>query len=760
MDEPTGDEMEIFLDGQERFPEDVEDPGEGTSLQNDEGNAERKSLSAHRSDQSPQGAVIITRWDSDEDEEDSEPVFSGPGLKRHRWSKKRGKKEEGREDYARMASEDFWLLHERALRLTDIDGETFPSLLMPKMTIATIKTVLQSSLAYDKRRAFFIFGPEPINSSGREVIQEFLKIVKSTRLISINTEGNKYPHPTRKEESGEPAPLVILVVANLSGTILCFPDSVSLPIELREVIEDVAIYKVGSGLCREAEELARIGVRFRGWAETGALYRAFLKKEEKTSLEVQCKFLNDFEPSQDRFPYFKYSWKWDRGLKKGLAKFWPYECYPHVSMNVRAPLGVVCAVAVKFALDQKLPDDTFAFPIIFEALDLVRAKAGVDLQDLSSDVRQNWVAKPPESSSFRRHERLQNCRELTFIRKGQADFVEVLEDFYNRGIVASNAYRLYLDPEGSRLPFPTRSICVASLTGKFFRWACSACGSPNHRWRACPEGKAGEPLECSYPHDGVTDLKPHTIRTCPALHHYCSLCFMRGHFPQVHRAGTYTQRQLRERFLLNQPKGLLTSILLLSTRPQGQGDFIAPCWRFGLLSLSFQRDAISRHHLRVPPTVRLGPDRKRADPGEEDRRAALIRKIEDARRRAERFAPVEFRHQTPTEIKAPKVKNPDHPVWKRLGRGPTGEKGAPVPRSFESAREKSAPAHISRTSGEKVAPGQDDLQGHDQDVEVRPPPEPESDLGSDYADAYIIEETVDESEEESYWVAGGRTHLE
>ena len=85
-------------------------------------------------------------------------------------------------------------------------------------------------------------------------------------------------------------------------------------------------------------------------------------------------------------------------------------------MNVRVPIAVFCATAVKFAQDRQLSDDTLAFPIAWEGLDLVRAKSGEDLRDVSSDVQDNWIAKMPGESNYPRHQRLQNCRELTYIR--------------------------------------------------------------------------------------------------------------------------------------------------------------------------------------------------------------------------------------------------------------------------------------------------------------------------------------------------------
>jgi len=80
------------------------------------------------------------------------------------------------------------------------------------------------------------------------------------------------------------------------------------------LLTDVSIAKLGSGLNQEGEELHRIRIKMRGWISLGALYRAFLKKEAKTGLEGQCRFLREF-CRREKFPYIKYDWKWAKVLR-------------------------------------------------------------------------------------------------------------------------------------------------------------------------------------------------------------------------------------------------------------------------------------------------------------------------------------------------------------------------------------------------------------------------------------------------------------
>ena len=139
---------------------------------------------------------------------------------------------------------------------------------------------------------------------------------------------------------------------------------------------------------------------------------------------------------------------------------------------------------------------------------------------------------------------------------------------------------------------------------KFFATRCGNCGSTKHRIKDCDKPWSA----CSYEHDGARGLPKHSLRCCPILHNYCRICFLRGHDASAHEIRQFTQRELRQRFLLNQPRGLLTSILLLTTRPQGHEDLVMSHWRFGLMGQNFNRDNISRFYLRVPTGKHLGMD--------------------------------------------------------------------------------------------------------------------------------------------------------
>jgi len=590
--------------------------------------------------------------------------------------------------YRSMVMRDWWSYMERELRLTNCDREEFSGQEMPKFTAETLRIMLANNFNYSPKPRFLLLG-RSLDAGERVIVQDFVDYARKSRLISINTEGCQ---ETRKRKSGEETPLVMVSLSNLNGRILFFEDAVEMPKAVRDLLTDVSVTKLGSGLGREGEELERIGIKMRGWVCSGSLYRAFCQKEAKTGIEAQCRFLTSFCPPT-RFPYIKYDWHWAKDLRLGAWGKIPSDCWQHVCMNVQVPLAIVCAAALKFVEDRKLPDSTLVFPIMWEGLDLVRMKVPEELVNISEDPQENWVAHKPDGFVYSRHQRLNDCRELTFLRRAQADFVEVYEPFYNPGAQAAEAYEMYLDPRGRRWYLPLKKIAKGGAVPGFLAGHCATCGSPYHSNRRCDRTETIR--ACDYEHDDARDLQPHTALACPVLHNYCGECFMRGHDPSAHEKRTATQRELRQRFLAQQPHGLRTSVLLLAHRPGGKERMISSHWRFGLLGQSFRRDAVSRFHLRLRRDVQLGFNKARIRREGEERSEALQEKIdlvqfnaslenplvavsiprfivnESARKRA-----LEKRQEKPPEKRS---------VWERLGPKKCRGENSPTGRFGEEA---------------------------------------------------------------------------
>jgi len=86
-------------------------------------------------------------------------------------------------------------------------------------------------------------------------------------------------------------------------------------------------------------------------------------------------------------------------------------------MNVQVPRSGIWATAIKFAEDRKLPEDTLAFQIMWQGFNLFRMKVPEDLVRILDESQENWVANLPDGLDYSRHQRLNDCKELTFLRK-------------------------------------------------------------------------------------------------------------------------------------------------------------------------------------------------------------------------------------------------------------------------------------------------------------------------------------------------------
>ncbi len=82
--------------------------------------------------------------------------------------------------------------------------------------------------------------------------------------------------------------VVMASVSNLNRKILFFEDAAEMLRAVKDLLTDVSVTKLGSGLGREGEELERIRIKMHRWVCSGSVYRAFCQKEAKTGIEVQC----------------------------------------------------------------------------------------------------------------------------------------------------------------------------------------------------------------------------------------------------------------------------------------------------------------------------------------------------------------------------------------------------------------------------------------------------------------------------------------
>ncbi len=241
--------------------------------------------------------------------------------------------------------------------------------------------------------------------------------------MSINTEGCQ---EMRKWKKREEMPLVMVSVSNLAGRILFFEDAVEMLEDVKDLLIDMSIMKLGSGLSHEGKELERVGIKMRGWVCSGSIYRAFCRKDMKTSIEVQCQFLTSF-CLPTKFPYIKYDRHWAKNLMLGAWGKIPLDCWQHICMSVQVPLAIACAAAINFMEDRKPLNSTLVLPIMWEGLELIQMKVPEELVNISENLQENWVGHKPDRFVYSHHRRLNSCQEMTFLRRAQADFIEVYE---------------------------------------------------------------------------------------------------------------------------------------------------------------------------------------------------------------------------------------------------------------------------------------------------------------------------------------------
>ena len=124
---------------------------------------------------------------------------------------------------------------------------------------------------------------------------------------------------------------------------------------------------------------------------------------------------------------------------------------------------------------------------------------------------------------------------------------------------------------------------------------CSNCGSGRHQSHRCQERENSGP--CQYPHGGMKIDRPHSILTCPALHSYCSICFLRGHHPSQHQTKNFSQAELMARYFKYMPLGLYTCLPFQTRSRKGKTSLRGYHFRMGVAATTFWRDPITRFKL-------------------------------------------------------------------------------------------------------------------------------------------------------------------
>ena len=490
---------------------------------------------------------------------------------------------------------------ERELRL-QASHDPLPLVRMPLLTLKQLKTHLWDKFGHQPNRDVTILVNESSILQHQADIDRLIAEVERTRLLAVFTEE---PDPGQEARNNGEAEVVketvVITLATFSGLTLIIRDPRLVPNKIKTFLTEVAVAKISSRPDRDCKALQKVGISLRGWIDSGAIYRALLNNDANLGLEVQARFL-EAEGYVKAAPQLSNQFEAEAlDAKQRLA-----------IENVLVPTAVTLASALHFGLKRGYPDDKQMFPVIFEAIDLVRNRVPEDLEDLAADPIKNWMVGIPGLGE--KHRTVNDPRALLSFRLMRADFVEVFDPNFNPREAAKVPFRLFVDPDGERVCLPC-SNSIRKGKGYIFKGRCNNCGKFAHQTHHCPELRNGQSPVCVYPHDGVPDLRPHSTRLCPILHHACLICRVKGHSRDVHVWQNFSHRELRERFFQHAHLGLLTSLPYLSLFPEARAKMIKAHWRGGYRADSFNRDLITRYQLGISGDTNLSlvPDRAQRD---------------------------------------------------------------------------------------------------------------------------------------------------
>ena len=439
----------------------------------------------------------------------------------------------------------------------------------------------------------------------------FITETLKTRIVAVNCEAKD-----KKDKEGNPA--VMLCLGSMSGAVLFFHHPKLIPKEIKMILEDVSIQKIGSGIDTEIAQLNSIEFKLRGWVHSGAIYWTLLKDGPgqahglKAQLEHIKRRLSEISVRLtytvcQKFKYFKYPW----GECQDLTEGWPqtYRCLAHMRQNVRIPMALLLFAAYEYGHKcLKLEKGDSMFPIIWEIIDLTRTKVPEDLPSRDYTKPFGWGTTTIRNNDYTRHKNLADPWEIRFYRELHADFPDVQIDDEEKNSRKEIARELWerQGPGEGHLGLPDKKEWRKS-PNKLLEERCSRCAKKKHVTEK-EKGSCEEDSICDYPpcKDLNRQIVLHSICACPALHHFCRICFTRGHFEVSHQKA-WTDRQLRHQFFKHSHRGLYTSIPYLFLFREYRPILNVTLFRGGYMNDLYQRDVITRGILNLPAGLDFGP---------------------------------------------------------------------------------------------------------------------------------------------------------
>lgn len=528
--------------------------------------------------ESKEGQGIIKKVKVEPRSEDQDLQRSNP-VEKHEINFKSNAKE----SYRSFIIRDKWALLERQTRLTDIK-DPLPALKMPLICLTELKDLLHAKFGFETSQGHTITITEDSLHQAQDGIETFMAEVERTRILAIsiasNSHENEKPGLSCPEVKKEEMSHEISCVA-FNGIILKFSDILLMPYQLRNILCDVAYAKLSSSPDRDCQLLQRFGIRLRGWIHSGAVYHALLNTESKYDIQTQAKFLE----TQGYVGASELSMMESTNLVVTQDYAW-------------VPLAITMASAINFAVKRGYPDSKQMFPVIWEAVDLVRLRVPEDLDQLSNDPIRNWMVGMI-CDEDEEHRNVNHVLSMLRFRRMSADFVETFDPSFNPIEAAMYPYQLFLSPT-SRVILPPPRFLKCDNIESYLEVYCKTCGTMKHTGHRCREQRGKQPV-CNYPHEDALLPSVHPTKFCPELHHCCLDCRVLGHHESVHEKRNLTLRELRERFFQHAHLGFLTSLPYLFLIHEVQSKLRNFHFRTGFLALTMNHDAITRYQLGIGP---------------------------------------------------------------------------------------------------------------------------------------------------------------
>jgi hypothetical protein len=437
---------------------------------------------------------------------------------------------------------------------------------MPTLTLAQSEEMTKSSsiLACPEfdPEIIRVFRPHPSEVKSW-FAQNMLRNLYKYRIATVDTEGNFKLRKFRNQENR-----LFVSIGDFFGNVYLFLDADDIPEEFRRVLENWQIVKIQSAIDLDIKLFLQIKnpIRVTGWVNTQCLFKAFLNPTSQlTRADI---ILEYFGPEYKKWPLVNAYNSPNLSVKAKM----------HSVQDSRLPILVLLRSAELRAKSMGYHQSEDIFPIVRLALDLTRNVSKVNTDGLlQENPSSNWYP-PLRWIKTRPNDRgLNDAVKVTRIRMAQDDHLD--QTFPagcgpSRQELVQTATRLW---ENKKLPSHSVTYATNELLSQELKTRCSNCGEKGHTMEKCTGISSFK--NCQYDHCGE-EFPQHSITMCPALHHSCTKCHVRGHTEFAH--GIRDPLQTKNMFQRHQHLGALTCIPFLALVPEIKHRLVYYHWGLGL----------------------------------------------------------------------------------------------------------------------------------------------------------------------------------